>query len=171
VTRRIPSSMPSMSASRSRSCCLGIIFDIRHRFPQITTNSNIQRTIQCTIPLGSISITDFFPPKRGVEFNLNPPKRGVEFNLNPPKRGPMQATKCNLEANPEYRNALHYYLYEMKSKLSCFWYARIQNVIGRLTTTLVSLGWRNSESLIIHPRLHFHTAPPIPSVYTNCFGS
>jgi hypothetical protein len=27
----------------------------------------------------------FFPPKRGVEFNLNPPKRGVEFNLNPPK--------------------------------------------------------------------------------------
>ena len=23
----------------------------------------------------------FFPPKRGVEFNLNPPKRGVEFNL------------------------------------------------------------------------------------------
>jgi hypothetical protein len=29
---------------------------------------------------------DFFPLKRGVEFNfLNPPKRVVEFNLNPPK--------------------------------------------------------------------------------------
>jgi hypothetical protein len=23
-------------------------------------------------------IADFFPPKRGVEFNLNPPKQGVE---------------------------------------------------------------------------------------------
>ncbi len=33
----------------------------------------------------SITIADFFPPKRGVEFNLNPPKRGVEFNLSPPK--------------------------------------------------------------------------------------
>jgi hypothetical protein len=109
----------------------------------------------------------FLPAKTRCRIQLEPAKTGCRIQLEPAKTG----ANARQQNATEYRNALHYYLYEMKSKLSCFLYARIQNVIGRLTTTLVSLGWRNSESLSIHPRLHFHTAPPIPSVYTNCFGT